>query len=40
VERLAYWAGGVDEQAEMSWMGYFLAVLVFNVVGILSLMAL
>ena len=40
VEKLVYWAGGVDENAEMSWMGYFLAVLVFNVVGILSLMAL
>ena len=38
VERLVYWAGGVDEQAEMTWKGYFLAVLVFNVVGILSLM--
>ncbi len=40
VEKLAYVAGGVDEHAEMSWIGYFLAVLVFNVVGILSLMAL
>jgi K+-transporting ATPase ATPase A chain len=40
VERLAYWAGGVDEQAEMTWKGYFLAVLVFNVVGLLSLMGL
>jgi K+-transporting ATPase ATPase A chain len=40
VERLAYWAGGVDERAEMSWMGYFLAVLIFNVAGLLSLMGL
>jgi K+-transporting ATPase ATPase A chain len=40
VERLVYWAGGVDEKAEMTWKGYFLAVLVFNVVGILSLMGL
>jgi len=40
VERMVYWAGGVEEQAEMSWMGYFLAVLVFNVVGLLSLMGL
>ena len=40
VERMVYWAGGVDEQAEMTWKGYFLAVLVFNVVGILSLMGL
>ena len=40
VERLVYWAGGVNEQAEMTWKGYFLAVLVFNVVGILSLWGL
>jgi K+-transporting ATPase ATPase A chain len=40
VERLVYWAGGVDERAEMTWKGYFLAVLVFNVVGLLSLMGL
>src|ERR1017187_499848 len=40
VEKMVYWAGGVDEQAEMTWKGYFLAVLVFNVVGILSLMGL
>ena len=40
VERMVYWAGGVEEQAEMTWKGYFLAVLVFNVVGILSLMGL
>ena len=40
VERMVYWAGGVEEQAEMTWKGYFLAVLVFNVVGLLSLMGL
>jgi len=40
VERLVYAAGGVEEKAEMTWMGYFLAALAFNVVGILSLMAL
>jgi K+-transporting ATPase ATPase A chain len=40
VENLVYWAGGVEENAEMSWKGYFLAVLVFNVVGLLSLMGL
>jgi K+-transporting ATPase ATPase A chain len=40
VERLVYWTGGVNENAEMSWKGYFAAVLIFNVVGILSLMAL
>jgi K+-transporting ATPase ATPase A chain len=40
VEKLVYWAGGVEEQAEMSWKTYFLAVLLFNVVGLLSLMGL
>ncbi|MGA3179978.1 MAG: potassium-transporting ATPase subunit KdpA [Verrucomicrobiota bacterium] len=40
VERLALRAGGVDEKAEMTWMGYFLAALIFNVVGIISLMGL
>jgi K+-transporting ATPase ATPase A chain len=40
VERLMYAVGGVDAKAEMSWVGYFMAVLVFNVVGILSLMGL
>jgi potassium-transporting ATPase potassium-binding subunit len=40
VERLVYWTGGVEEKAEMSWKGYFAAVLIFNVVGILSLMGL
>jgi K+-transporting ATPase ATPase A chain len=40
VEKMVYWAGGVDEQAEMTWKGYFLAVLIFNVAGIVSLMAL
>ncbi len=40
VERMVYWAGGVEERGEMSWKTYFLAVLVFNVVGLLSLMGL
>jgi K+-transporting ATPase ATPase A chain len=40
VEKLVYRLGGVDANEEMSWKRYFCAVLIFNVIGILSLMAL
>jgi K+-transporting ATPase ATPase A chain len=40
IEKLIYRLGAVDEKGEMSWQGYFLAVIVFNVVGMLSLWAL
>src|ERR1039458_10731457 len=40
VEKLIYRLSGVDENEEMSWKRYFLGVLIFNVVGLLSLMAL
>jgi K+-transporting ATPase ATPase A chain len=40
VERWIYRLGGVRAEAEMSWKQYFAAVLIFNVVGILTLMAL
>ena len=40
VERWIYRLGGVRAEAEMSWKQYFAAVLIFNVVGILTLVAL
>jgi K+-transporting ATPase ATPase A chain len=40
VERAIYRLGGVDETEEMTWKRYFLALLVFNLVGLLSLWAL
>ena len=40
VERLIYRLSGVVHEAEMSWKQYFFAVLVFNVVGLLSLWVL
>jgi K+-transporting ATPase ATPase A chain len=40
VERLVYKLTGVAPDEEMSWKGYFLAVLIFNVVGLLSLWVL
>jgi K+-transporting ATPase ATPase A chain len=40
VEKLIYKLGGTDPGEEMSWVKYFLAVLVFNVVGLLSLWAM
>jgi len=40
VEKLIYRLSGVDPAEEMSWKRYFCAVLIFNVIGIVSLMAL
>ena len=40
VERLVYKLTRVSPNEEMSWKAYFLAVLVFNVVGLLSLWVL
>jgi len=40
IERWTYRLGGVDAKEEMSWKRYFFAVLIFNVIGLLSLMAL
>ncbi len=40
VEKWIYRLGGVDPAEEMSWKRYFFAVLIFNVIGILSLMTL
>ncbi len=40
VEALVYRLGGTAPDEEMSWQRYFRAVLVFNVLGIVSLMAL
>jgi K+-transporting ATPase ATPase A chain len=40
VERLVYKLGGTAPDEEMSWRRYFWAVFIFNVLGILSLMAL
>jgi potassium-transporting ATPase potassium-binding subunit len=40
VERGIYRLGGVSADEEMSWKRYFAAVLIFNVIGIASLMAL
>src|SRR5437762_972503 len=40
IEKLIYRLGGVDEHEEMSWKRYFLGVLIFNVVGLLSLWGL
>ena len=40
VEKLIYRLGGVDAAEEMSWKRYFFAVLIFNVIGIISLMML
>jgi potassium-transporting ATPase potassium-binding subunit len=37
VERLVYKSSGVAPNEEMSWKSYFLAILIFNVVGLLSL---
>jgi len=37
VERWVYRLGIVDPKEEMSWKRYFAAVLLFNVVGLLSL---
>ncbi|HTQ30366.1 MAG TPA: potassium-transporting ATPase subunit KdpA [Opitutaceae bacterium] len=40
VEELIYRLSGVDEREEMSWKRYFLGVLIFNIVGLLSLWVL
>src|ERR1700728_3023777 len=40
VERLIYKLSGVASDEEMSWIKYFLAVLIFNVVGLLSIWVL
>jgi K+-transporting ATPase ATPase A chain len=40
VERLIYWAGGIDPRAEMDWKRYALALLVFNGLGALAVYAL
>ena len=40
VEKWIYRLGGVNADEEMSWKRYFSAVLMFNVIGILTLMAL
>jgi K+-transporting ATPase ATPase A chain len=40
VERLIYRLSGVDPAEEMTWLGYFWAVLVFTTVGFASLMAI
>ena len=40
VEKWIYRLGRVDPAEEMSWKRYFFAVLIFNVIGIVSLMVL
>ncbi|MFY9640958.1 MAG: potassium-transporting ATPase subunit KdpA [Rhodomicrobium sp.] len=40
VERLLYWASGVDETREQSWVVYAIAMLIFSVAGFLTLYAL
>ena len=40
LETLIYRLGGVRAEEEMSWKRYFLAVVIFNVIGLLSLMAI
>jgi K+-transporting ATPase ATPase A chain len=40
IEKWVYRLGGVDANEEMSWKRYFAAVLIFNVIGIVTLMAL
>ena len=40
VEKWTYRLSGVDEKEEMSWKRYFLAVFIFNLIGLLSLWAL
>src|ERR1039457_5727640 len=40
VEKLIYRLGGLTADEETSWKRYFFAVLIFNVIGIVSLMAL
>jgi potassium-transporting ATPase potassium-binding subunit len=40
VERAIYWAGGVDERREQSWLMYAVGMLLFHVGGFLILYAL
>jgi K+-transporting ATPase ATPase A chain len=40
IERLIYRLSGIDPNEEMSWQKYFFAVLMFNVVGLMSLWVL
>src|SRR5215475_12741550 len=40
VERAVYWCCGVDEKEEQHWLTYAVAVLLFSLVGFLSLYAL
>ena len=40
IEKLVYRASGVDAAEEMTWQRYFWAVLIFNVIGLLSLWGL
>jgi K+-transporting ATPase ATPase A chain len=40
LERLAYRAGGVDERTDMSWVRYAVAVMLFNLLGLLVVYAL
>src|SRR5690349_15622066 len=40
VERAVYWCCGIDEKEEQHWLTYAVAVLLFSLVGFLSLYAL
>jgi K+-transporting ATPase ATPase A chain len=40
VEQVLYAAGGVDEKSEQHWVTYTVAMLLFNLVGLLALYAL
>ena len=40
VENAIYKVSGINSAEEMTWLRYFWAVLIFNVVGLLSLMAI
>ena len=40
LEKLVYRAGSINPNEEMSWKQYFLAVLIFNVIGLVSLWVL
>ena len=40
VERAVYWCCGVDEKEEQHWLTYAVAMLLFSVVGFLTLYAL
>src|SRR5262249_1601490 len=40
IERGLYWASGVDERQEQSWVGYAVGMLLFSVAGFVTLYAL